>query len=298
MFFLRLLFLVLMFTIIGLMVMFFPRVKSITTGTYHFIQGQYEYDRGHLPEARQDFELALRGYPDLATVFIRLGDIERALKHPNDALSYYQKALDVNPKSKEAMHRLAESEEKLGRLRLALGIYADLLKADPKNIDLWRKVGTMYYKLGKEHSTMEDYDQAITHLLNVVAKEPEDMGSRFKLAESYFNQERYTKALGVYCDLAIDNPQSAEALYSLAVTLAHLKAHKEAAEMMVRATEAVEVTQPELSQPWAAIAIKFQQAQSPTDKEPPKAVTACMDKYHTAEEKRDKEAAAEAATEE
>lgn len=283
MFFWRVILLVLVFTTLGVGILFFPHLAALGESVYAYYQGDQAFRQKAYEAADKHYRQALKAFPDPAQVYIKLGEVQQQLNHGNTALQYYQQALEFNPQAKRALVQSAHEEWRQGHHRIALRYYLDALNADPHDVQLRDTIGNRYLTLARQTNQPEDYENAASIFKKFLEKNEQDDASRYRLGETLFAQGRFTEALEVYCDLAQKHPDNPETLYSLAVTMAKNKAYPEAYQLMTQATEQIEVRQPELSERWALQTLQFQQAQSAYPQSPLPAVSKCMARLHPPE---------------
>ncbi len=276
MFLIRVLAFVIVFTTIGLVVLFSPPIKTTGEGIYAFYQGNLAYKHGDFQAAEEDYQKALHGYPNVSDVYLKLGDVQNQLSHPKSAILLYQQALHMDPNSKTALMKLAKAEWTENHHEIALNLYENALKQTPDDETLKTEMGNDYLTLAQETNSTQDYQKAAIFFKAFVAKDKDNDDAQYKLAESFFGAGQYDDALQTYCELAKKHPQDPDTLYSLAATFAKENAYQEAYTYMAKATELISINHPELSQQWANQALSFQEAQSSPMESTPGTVTNCV----------------------
>lgn len=94
--------------------------------------------QGHYAEALEKFQAAYAAYPS-PKLWFNIGQVERALNHPVEAVEAFQKFLalvpDAEPENKEvAKSAVAEIESKLGRVRIKCETPGAEVVIDGKNV--------------------------------------------------------------------------------------------------------------------------------------------------------------------
>jgi len=167
-----------------------------------------------------------RAFYHVARVLDGQGDLGEALTAAEAARSIHQRLLDDDPENLELLTALAEDEQLKGSiLRLlgedeaalatlydALAVGRRLVELDPDSPDRQAMVAEALYSLGLAYS-FSDPGRALTLYLEAIAireelsrKQPEDLGSKFRLAVLY------GQGLGQAYDLAGDEDASYRAV--------------------------------------------------------------------------------------
>jgi protein O-mannosyl-transferase len=109
----------------------------------HHALGVALANAGRVPEAIEQYQLALRlklGYPE---ALVNLGDAYRAIGREEDALRIYQQTVLVAPTVPEAHNNLGAMYEARGRLAEALGCYREALRLDPRQAHARRNLARL-----------------------------------------------------------------------------------------------------------------------------------------------------------
>lgn len=281
----RVLLLVILFTAVGVSVLFADDLASLGTGTYAYLQGRYAYTQGDYDTAVRHYRQALNnGYPNIVQAYIRLGDAQGKIHDNAGAIRSYQQALKLNPTEKTALDKLAAMQRAAGHPRMALALYQNALQSNPDDLALNKSAGELYLALAKETNNPLDYRRA-TEMLQKLTFQKKDDRTQYRLAESLYAQGRYDEALEIYCALTEKHPKNPETLYSLAVALAKNNAPTQAVAYMIQAAELVDNQRPDLSQQWIQQAFRLKQNQPVVPLKPSEAATLCISKLQAVEEK-------------
>jgi tetratricopeptide (TPR) repeat protein len=293
MLFLRVLFLALIFTAVGVGVLFYDKLKPIAEGTYAYYRADSFYARGDYENAKTYYEAALKGYPVPEDALVKLGDTALQLDEPGTAMAAYQKAMEVAPQSKIALTRVARQQWMMGNQEVALELYEDALKQAPEDAALRANLGDLYLSIAHKTNDPRDFEKVESMYKDFLEKNKDDDIARYKLAESLFAQGHYNEALDIYCELTAKHPESPETLYSLSVSFAKSGDYDEAAMYMARAAEYAESNHLELSQKWAHQAVEFEQERKIEPGEPSEATSRCLKKLVAMEKEQSESAKAE-----
>jgi tetratricopeptide (TPR) repeat protein len=82
-------------------------------------------------------------------------------KEYNEAIKYYDKALEIDPKYALAWNNKGVAVGKLEKYNEAIGCYDKALEIDPKDADEWYNKGNALHDLGKYKEAIECYDKAL-----------------------------------------------------------------------------------------------------------------------------------------
>lgn len=110
---------------------------------------------------------------DLAETFYRTGLESLWLGNYDNAIGYFENAVNRNPKRVEAWVQVGYCKVKQGKNLEAIKAYQRALQLEPASAEIYNKLGDAYYYAGRLNEAIEAYTQA-TRL-------------RPDLAESYYN---------------------------------------------------------------------------------------------------------------
>lgn len=166
---------------------------------------------GVIFEARGDYPLALTYYQqaaerhtvdhDRALAWNSLGDVYRALRRPDEAMSAYRQASSFDPTYPWPYHHLGLLYEQRGETEATLAAYQQAIthhRGDRERAELWERVGRLYQQTGR-------YEQAVTAYRAVARLDPQNAAPWSSLGEVY---------------RALNRPEDAIAAYRRAVKLA------------------------------------------------------------------------------
>ena len=144
--------------------------------------------------------------------YLNIGDIYFIKKDYNEALKYYQKALDVNPKFSAAHLGIGIIDERLGRTSAALERYRTALKFDPLNREALYSLGTLYLNTAQ-------YVNAIITLERLISLSANNPDVYYNLGLCYYYIGDYKKAMEAYQQSLKINPYKADVHNSMGVSL-------------------------------------------------------------------------------
>ncbi len=149
---------------------------------------------GKFQEAIEYFEKAIELDPNYDKAYYYMGAAYEKLENYEKAINCYEKAVNINPKSAEALSRIGLCYESLDEIQKAIEAYERVIKVDPKLNDAWYNIGINYKKLNKSDKAMEYFEKA-------VELDPHDVDAWGHIVSVYLDQNDYKKAIEV-CERA------------------------------------------------------------------------------------------------
>lgn len=128
----------------------------------------------------------------------------------------FQEAVRANPAYADAWFHLAKCVYQMQSFELALRHLQEAKKYSPERTDILNLEGMSLISLGR-------FDEAEKIFSQIQKKYPNDIGSRFGLAELNLLKGRTTVAEGLYSDALSKNPGNVKALLSLALLKSEAK---------------------------------------------------------------------------
>ncbi len=148
-----------------------------------------------------------------------------------NASEKYQEALKVNPSYTDAWYRLAQCVYQMDQSEAALEYLQSAKKYAPGRSDILNLEGMAMISLGR-------LDEAQKIFEGIQKKYPNDIDSRFGLAELNLFKGRVSGAESLYADALKRNPGNAKALLSLALISAELGKNQQAERFINQAIQA------------------------------------------------------------
>lgn len=167
-----------------------------------FLWNQMSYvdaHRGDLVAALKDAKISLLKDASNVDSLILVGKLHAVRQEPLSAVSYYRKALTLDPKNEEAYNLLARdllmADDKAGSINALKACLSEL----PESMSCLYYLGTVHMEAGK-------LDEALKYFTLITEYYP-DQGKILNLmGEIYIKKERYDKALEVFRELSRLNP--------------------------------------------------------------------------------------------
>lgn len=277
-FIVRFFFLACLLAVLALGGWYFTTGQPIINSVASFGFGLVSYYQDNNLSAMQALQSAKPDFPKPEWVHFFLGNIATRQKQNQTALQEYRLAHRLAPKEDRFSFKLARTYVLLGDTERAIAAYQEAMDLAPDKREYPKLLGILYLNQGRKGESPSNYERAADLFQTVVRKQPEDTGTRFLYAESLYRSKQYSEALGQYCQLNLQNPESPETLYSLALAYNQLGAYPQAAQTMRSAAELAQQTSPQMGRNWAILSLRFQQKAQhmPADYSQPLAVTQCL----------------------
>ncbi len=166
---------------------------------------------------------------------------ENAIDHAYDALqanrldearSGYEQVLRGDPRNADALLGLAVVAARQGQSVRAQHFYLQVLEADPANVTAQAALINL--------RGQSDSGQSESRLKTLLASQPESPGLFFALGNVYARQGRWSEAQQAYFQAYALEPDNADTLFNIAVSLDHLRQNKLAAQYYRMALNAAE----------------------------------------------------------
>lgn len=134
------------------------------------------------------------------------GNVHYAARRFQEAITAYNQAINVDPRSVAAYYGLGSAYHQLGLYQRAASEFDQVLSLDPGNAWAYYSKGLAYYELGLYQRAIDEYDRAIA-LDHGIADFYDKRGS------AYYHLEQYPRAVNDLDQALRLNPRSAAAYY-------------------------------------------------------------------------------------
>ncbi len=139
--------------------------------------------RDHLLQAKE-----LTNDPDEeAHVELHLGEIATEEDEHLEALTHYQRIIELRPQEGESWSDIAQAHENLGNIEEAVTSYQHAIELDPDNSDY-------YYRLSRLYTDNDQFEKAIKLLADALLANPDSVALNALLASFYMEKDDYGHA--------------------------------------------------------------------------------------------------------
>lgn len=144
--------------------------------------------KGKLPEAVEQFELALNFKPDNTAAHLNLGLTLMSMGRYNQAIDELQTVLKFDGEKDRVHYNLGVAYHQIGKLEKAIEHYNASLSINDRNPKAHNNLGSIYVQLQKFKKAVEEFKSALRYL-------PDSYESHFNLGVAYSNQQKYQEAI-------------------------------------------------------------------------------------------------------
>jgi len=117
--------------------------------------------KGHVAEAKAEYELALKINPDDVDAHNDLGNVLCQMGNFAQAIDQYRESERLQPDYAEAHNNLGYAMSKLGRTTEAIAQYREVLRLSPDNVVAHNTLGGALVQAGRVPEAMDQFRQAV-----------------------------------------------------------------------------------------------------------------------------------------
>ncbi|MFB0561918.1 MAG: tetratricopeptide repeat protein [Candidatus Lokiarchaeia archaeon] len=151
-----------------------------------------------------------------------------------EAIKYYDKALEIDPQDIVAMANKGTALDQLGRYKEAIECFDKVLEINPKDVEALNNKGSSLIRLGK-------YDEALKHFDDALTISPLNFITHYNKGIALGKLGKFEEAISSYDEALKIFPEYAIAIYSKAVTLLDLASTLSCDETVEKTEEAFEL---------------------------------------------------------
>ena len=174
----------------------------------------YWYRKGYMQNALKQYDQAkislnksLEFKADYANTYLELGFASKNLKQDDDAIAWYKKAMDLDPKSHVPLNGIGEVyRDNKKDINEAMNWYKKTLALNPDE----RKAN---FGMGFCQNSLSNYSEAITYLQKAIRQEPTYTAAYIELGYSQYKTGDNTAALENFNKALSLNPKNENARY-------------------------------------------------------------------------------------
>lgn len=185
----------------------------------------------NLDQARNYISIAVGLNPNIAAWHYRLGFIQERQKLWADALHSYNSAIALDPERAEWLYRRSLCEQALGEKVLAQESLRSAIHLDPRNAKFHKALGK---QLGQGAARWQEIE-ALEDGLSLHMQDPDWL---IRLAQAYFEMERFSEAASLYERALLLRPEDAGLLFAAGLSHAGKGAPDVAQQWFDRAVNA------------------------------------------------------------
>ena len=160
------------------------------------------------------------------------------------ALSYLQRALELDPENDDILYEVAYCYENSGQLAESVEFFQKYIDNNPYSANAWYNQGNSYYGLGLFEKAVEAYDFAI--VIDVKFS-----SAYFNMANAYVAMEQYETAIEKYRESLLVEELDSITYFYIAECFAKMERYAEAEQNYRKALD----SDPNLTEAWMGLAL-------------------------------------------
>ncbi|MEQ8974053.1 MAG: tetratricopeptide repeat protein [Coleofasciculus sp. C1-SOL-03] len=204
------------------------------------------YNRGETLLELRRYENALSAYnravelqPDYAEAWQGQGDALLGLGKPEAALDAYDQAIQIQRQYPEAWKGRGEALAALQRYEAAIRAFDQVTELQPEDVDTWERRGMVQMKLQRYSAAIASYDQALEIQSNYAS-------AWYQRGWALHNLQQYKEAIKSYDKAVEHQPDFAESWYQRGNAFVNLNKHRDAVDSYQKAVQ----FQPDFYRAW------------------------------------------------
>jgi tetratricopeptide (TPR) repeat protein len=175
----------------------------------------------------KEYAAGIADVNDVQRLYSR-GMVELWQENWHSALTYFQKAIRINPDYAEAWFYVGYCYHQLGRYQDSIEACKQSIRIKPDNANVHYNLGVAYTKLGQIQDAIESFKQTIR--IN-----PDYAEAHYFLGVSYSSLGRHQEAIEIYKQAIRINPDYADACFCLGIAYGLLGQQQDAIESFKQA---------------------------------------------------------------
>jgi tetratricopeptide (TPR) repeat protein len=191
--------------------------------------------QGKNAEAEAAWRVFLAAHPSNPEPYAHLGLLEVRQEHYTQAVSFYRKALELNPSASGLRLNLGLALFKSGELKQAILEFKPLLRSQPPDSPDAQRLTIL---IGMAHYGLGEYAEVVPYLKAAAIRDTQNLPLRLTLAHSCLWSRQYQCVLDTYHEILMLNAESAEADMLAGEAMDALKNHGGAIEQFRAAVKA------------------------------------------------------------
>lgn len=178
-------------------------LSKIPNSGYLLMKKAYALARaGRMPEAKVLAQEAHLRLPNDVDVNLLLGKLNAALSLPDQAILFYQRALQLDPGNEEALGLLTQEYLNAKQGQKALGLLKKQISENPESPQ-------GYFDLARVHASQKNIEGVIAAYRNLLDYYPDDAPTLQRLGEAYLFKKDRKRALEIFKKLRALKPGDA-----------------------------------------------------------------------------------------
>ena len=164
--------------------------------------------QGKIAEAEAAWRALSQAYPSNPEPFAHLGLLEARQEHYTEAITFYRRAMALDPAIPRLRFNLGLAYFKQGEYKQALQQFNPLLRSEPPDSDEAHRLTVL---VGMSHFGLGEYAMAAPYLKQSAEADPQNLPLLLTLAHSCLLSKQYQCVLDAFHRIVALSPDSAEA---------------------------------------------------------------------------------------
>ena len=210
-----------------------------TNATQSYNRGETLLELRRYEDALSAYNRAVELQPDYAEAWLGQGDALLALGKAEAALDAYDQAIQIQREYPEAWKGRGEALVALQRYEAAISAFDQVTKLQPDDVETWERRGMIQMKLQRYSAAIASYDKALEI-------QPNYASAWYRRGWALHNLQQYEEALKSYDKAVEHKPDFAESWYQRGNAFVNLNKHREAVDSYQQAVQ----FQPDFYRAW------------------------------------------------
>ena len=142
-------------------------------------------------EALSCYQKALELQPDLPPALVNMGNVLQELGRTHEAISCYQKALQLSPEDARVHLNMGNALQGQGEFDEAMSCYEEALRLKPDFVEAHYNMGNAFKAEGRLHEAIACYEKALE-------LRPDDFSALYNMGNAYQEINKLNKAISLY----------------------------------------------------------------------------------------------------
>jgi tetratricopeptide (TPR) repeat protein len=191
----------------------YNKVVNFLTASNWFQRGYNAQRLKDLDNAIQYYEKAIEFNPNMAEAYYNLGLVYGDKGNIDKAIQFYKKVVELKPQDSDAYTNLGVTYGKNGNLDKAIQFCQKAVELSPQDFEAYTNLGTAYQNKGDFEKAVQSYEKAIK--LN-----PKFSGTYYNLGLVFSRKGNLDKAIQSYDKATKLNPKDLDAFFMLGTAYA------------------------------------------------------------------------------
>jgi|GEM_PF-101715 len=201
---------------------------------------------GDVDQAEQTFQNALDKDPENFSVLFNYGKLMADQGNIDRAIELLSKAHSVDPEKSNAVQLLSSLYIKQKDYNKAIDMLDEAIDQDSENANLYFNKAILHIQIAKQYEEQEqpdsakakqEFSKAISAMESAIEINPDDVDAQMRVGELYQELERWDAAKTAFEKVLSEQPDNADAMRKLAITVYRMGDTQKAQELLEKAKQ-------------------------------------------------------------